>query len=184
LAIYICFFIVLSSSNWSGYMICLLALGAGSTKLIEVSATITYYKTSVKLRVFTFIWFWTTWNISRRYCKSVSLKLTHCFLRYNLATPLVPFVFDLKSPFLHTYYTLPHMDSHILGRHSAILLPCWWLRMMKVDPLYLQLQILRRVGSLDWGKNLRRNIWSCLCWWKRHRSRTLFGSNIGLMAST
>jgi len=97
-----------------------------------------------------------------RYCRSASLNMIYCFSRYNLATPLIPMVFNLKAPPLHTYCSLPHMESHILGRHSAILLTCWSLRMMKVDRSFLRLRFLLRVGSLDWDKIRQRYIWSFL----------------------
>jgi len=162
-----CYNSVLSCSKRCGYMKCLLAIGAGSTLLAEVSATVTYDKTSGKQRVYTFSWFWTTWNISRRYCRSASLKLIYCFSRYNLANPLVPIALNLKAPYLHTYCSLPHMESHILGWHSAILFTCWSLSMMKVEPFNLRLRILQRVGSPDWDKILQRHICSCLRRWKR-----------------
>jgi len=43
-----------------------------------------------------------------------------------------------------------HMESHILGRHSAFLLTCCSLREMKVDPFIFRIKFLRRVGSPDW----------------------------------
>jgi len=56
--------------------------------------------------------------------------------------------------------------------------------MMKVEPFFLRLQILLRVGSPDWDKSERDIFGSVYVDEKRRRSRTLFGSNSGLLAST
>ena len=45
-------------------------------------------------------------------------------------------MFSLKLPSLHLYCSLPHMDSHILGKHSVILLTCRSSRMRMVGPFF------------------------------------------------
>ena len=67
-----------------------------------------------------------------RYCKSTSFKLMYCLSIYNLANLQLPVVFSLKSPSLHPYSSLPHMESQILGTHSAKALACYSVRMRKV----------------------------------------------------
>jgi len=70
-----------------------------------------------------------------------------------------------------TYCSLPNMESQILVRHSAILLTCCSLRVMKVDPFFL---LLQRLGSHDWDRNLR----FCLRVWKRHVEHRINGLEV------
>jgi len=70
-----------------------------------------------------------------------------------------------------TYSSLPQMESQILGRHSAILLTCCSLSVMKDDPFFLRLQ---KLGSLDWDRNLR----FCLRGWKRHAEHRVNGLDV------
>jgi len=139
--------------------------------------TVTYDKTW-------FSWFCTTWNIFKRYCKSTRLKLTYCLSRYNLATLMIPVVFSLKSPSLHPYCSMPHLDSHILGRFSAIVLTFPSLRMRKFDP-YLYGSEFHEGLLVSSGLESDGEIFSpVFVDEKMRRSRTVFASNAGVTVST
>jgi hypothetical protein len=88
------------------------------------------------------------------------------FIDIQSAALKLPSAFSLNSPSLHSHFSLPHMHSHILGIFCAIVLTFWSSRMRKGDT-FLQLQIPRKFGAVEWGRIRRRHIWSCLRPWEK-----------------